>query len=185
MRISFSLCILKYTLNNVFTNYIIQLHNELSIAQCNDLFNCKLRIAFPFEFYYIYASILFIPLLSLAYDRQSESNNLLSAQPCMNVHNYNRDSCYFELFGLWKCLMHCLPILSVYLLCVPISPVSLFHPVSLFPLSPCLPISSLAFSLSLLPEPKVSGGTLFPCLLRHHRLQATANTDHNRTRLEA
>ena len=44
-------------MNNVFTNYIIQLHNELSIAQCNDLLNCKLQIAFPFEFYYIYASI--------------------------------------------------------------------------------------------------------------------------------
>ena len=53
-----SLCILKYTLNNVFTNYIIQLHNELSIAQCNDLLNCKLQIALPFEFYYIYASIV-------------------------------------------------------------------------------------------------------------------------------
>ena len=26
------LCILKYTLNNVFLNYIIQLHNELWIA---------------------------------------------------------------------------------------------------------------------------------------------------------
>ena len=68
MRISFSLCILKYTLNNVFTNYIIQLHNELSIAQCNDLLNCKLQIAFPFEFYYIYASIVLhiVPVLFIS-----------------------------------------------------------------------------------------------------------------------
>ena len=60
-----------------------------------------------------------------------------------------------------------------YLLCLPI------FPVSLSPLSLCLPI------LSSPKQVKVSGGTRYPCLLRHHRLQATANTHHTGTRLEA
>ena len=56
----------------------------------------------------------------------------------------------------------------------------------LSPYLPCLP-SPLSLCLPILSSPKqvkVSGGTRYPCLLRHHRLQATANTHHTGTRLE-
>jgi hypothetical protein len=39
----FNFHLLNYTLNKVISNYIIQLHNELSSAKCNDLLNWKLH----------------------------------------------------------------------------------------------------------------------------------------------